>query len=169
MSISNLLVKSIGITGAALSAYNVVVDGNSNAKQETKEDLGSHYTDIYVKNLSLSRECSLLNKIMNNVTRGKLDTQFYPFVIGAKNYVTNYIDQVFENIVPITLSGVAIFAPMLMKKNVSSNSVVIKKLPSFLKSQKSGETISAISAGLLLLGAAKLFLNDVWGAGKETI
>ena len=107
---------TIGVAGAAISAYNVVVDGNVKAQVQTKEELGADYVDMYVKNLSSSKESHLLEKVKNYLMDQKLDNSFYPFVINAKNHITSWINETVENIVPITLSVLAFSTPKLVEK-----------------------------------------------------
>lgn len=154
MNITTTAAKIIGIAGLGLTASNIIIDGNINARKETNNELGESYTDIYKKNLSLSRDCNLLQKIKNNITNHRIDSNFYPFIIGVKNHITSYIGEVFENITPIALSLTAIFAPGLLEKHVP-------------KAGKLGTIIVGISSGFLIFGAAKLFLHDVWGIGKD--
>jgi hypothetical protein len=179
---TNSLIKipamTIGAAGAVLSAYSIVKDGNAKARCETKEELGKAYVDMSVKNLSSSRESHLLEKIKNYVTKQRLDNSFYPFLLQAKNHVINWIGETAENIVPITLSAIAIGVPILFKKpkiNTSTtlavnNSAIkvplLKRLRYLPYAEKLGTSVAAISAGLLLLGSGKFFVHDVLGIGK---
>ena len=184
MSNSNLALKipamAVGVAGAALSAYSVVVDGNAKARCETKEELGEKYVDMYVKNLSSSRESHLLEKLKHYVMKQKLDNSFFPCLLQTKNHVVNWIGETVENIVPIALSAIAIGAPILLKKpkintNIKSHifydpavkTPLLKRLSYLPYAEKLGTKIAAISAGLLLLGSGKYFLHDIWGLGKS--
>lgn len=150
LAVKNALpAKIIGGAGALACAYNVLVDGRIKSKQETEDELADHYVDIYERNLSSTRRSTLLEKVKNFVTRMRLDTPFYPFIHSVKNYVTSTADEIMENFVPIILSFTALRGTKLF-----SNPAV-------------GKTVSVVSAGLLVLGAAKIFLHDVWGIGKS--
>ncbi|HBG48946.1 MAG TPA: hypothetical protein DDW90_05495 [Cyanobacteria bacterium UBA9971] len=153
MANSNLLLKipamTIGAAGAVLSAYSIVKDGNAKARRETKDELGEKYVDMYVKNLSSSRESHLLEKVKRFVLKQKFDNSFYPFLLQAKNHVVNWVSETAENIIPIILSAIAIGAPKIIKN---------KKISTYT---------SAASAGLLVLGAGKFFIHDVLGVGKN--
>jgi len=190
--LSKIPSKTIGLASALICAYSIVSDGNLKARRETKEDLGNKYTDMYVKNLSSSKESNLLEKVKKYVTRVRLDSSFYPVVYGVTNHVVSWAKEVFENIVPITLSALALGAPLVFNKTpklstpkLSSCTTVAINDPEIrnilLKQQaylsnkagklgkaiKMGNLISAVSAGLLLLGAGKLFMHDVLGVGKS--
>jgi len=120
MANSNLLLKipsmAIGATGLAVSAYNIVKDGNTIATCETKDELGEDYLDMYAKNLSSSRESHLLEKIKHYAEERRLNNSIYPIVIDAKNHVTCWAEEIIKNIVPISLSVLALTAPALVKK-----------------------------------------------------
>ena len=168
--------KVLGAAGIAACAYNVAVDRSRHAKKDTKIDLANHYVDMYETNLSSSRDCSLLEKVKSYVTEQRLDTPFYPFVHGVKNYIADFASETMENIAPISLSVMALGAHGFFKKHGVGIDSKISSINSFLKNihgklqlpkaEMFGKATAAASAGLLLLGAAKIFLNDVWGVGK---
>jgi len=120
MTNSNLLLKissmTIGATGLALSSYNIVKDGNIKAKRDTKDELGADYLEMHVQNLSSSRESHLLEKAKNFLLEKKFNNSYYSNFIMAKNHVVNWVGEIVENIVPITLSIVALTAPTLVEK-----------------------------------------------------
>ena len=152
MDKSNLLIKiptiAIGVTGAAMTAYSIVADGNNKAVQSTKEEMGEGYVDMYVKNLSSSRESELLEKVKRYLLMQKLDSSIYPLLLQAKNHVVSWTGETIENIVPLALSALAIGAPKI------------------IQNKKIADYTSIASAGLLVLGAGKIFINDVLGIGK---
>jgi len=149
---NNMLIKipsmAIGAAGAVLSAYSIVKDGNAKARRETKDELGKSYLDMHIEHLSSSRESHLLEKVKRFVLKQKFDNSFYPFLLTAKNHVVNWVTETADHIVPIALSALAIGAPKLIKNKTAA------------------AYTSAVSAGLLVLGAGKFFVHDVLGVGK---
>lgn len=149
---NNLLIKipsvAIGVAGAAVCGYSIVKDGNAKARKETKNELGDSYLNMYVKSLSSSRESHLLEKVKHYVNKLKFDNSIYPFILQTKNHVVSWISETADNILPVALSAIAIGAPAV------------------LKNKKAGAYTSAVSAGLLVLGAGQIFIRDVLGAGK---
>ena len=120
MSKTNLLFKipsmAIGAAGAAISVYSIVVDGNVKAACETKDDLAEDYTDMYIKNLSSSKESELLEKVKEYVTEKRLDDPYIPFLFRAKNHALCWIKETEENLVPLGLSIMAMAAPTIIEK-----------------------------------------------------
>jgi len=177
LKISSMIV---GGTGLLLSGYSIVADGSMKGESETKDDLGDQYVNMYVKNMSSSRESVLLEKIKKYVILKRLDNPLKTFVAAAKNYTISYVRETMENIPPIALSLGALITPLLFKKhetginkkieginNVLKKIPLISHLPEVPKALRMGTYISAVSAGLLLLGTGKLFLHDIWGVTKD--
>lgn len=173
---------TIGAAGGILSLYSIIADGNMHAEAETKEDMGKHYLDMYIKAGSSSRESNLLERVKKFVIGKRLDDTNYPMYLRIKNHSTGWVGEVVEHIVPLTLSAIALTSPLLFnrreaninKKLTGINKFtkkipLISRLPKLPNAQRLGALTSATAAGLLIFGAVKVFLNEVWGLGKNDL
>ncbi len=108
---------TIGIAGTAMTAYNIINNGNIASRRETKQSLGDDYLSLYTNNLSSSKASKLTEKLKKytffNVF---MDNSFYPLLLKSKNHVINWGKETVENILPLSLSVGAIFAPTLVEK-----------------------------------------------------
>lgn len=168
----------IGATGAVVAAYNIAADGKMIAHGNTKEELGEHYVDIYVNSMSSPKKSTLISKMKDAVTMKRIDSPVISSIITIKNYILGFGKAILGNLDIIAASALALGIPLLMRKPKTSvkpgwisktiqKIPLIKKLPTFEKHPKAGIITSAVAAGYLVFDAARIFVSDVLGVGKE--
>jgi uncharacterized membrane protein len=157
---------AIGGAGALVAAYNIYKDGKMHAHENTEEELGEHYVDIFEKNGIAGKDSNLHTKIRNYVTMRRINSPLYEFLVKLKNYPLQFAKETIQNIDTIILSAVAIGASKLLYKKpiYLIDPEPMKIIPI---RNKIGIGLSAAAAGLLVLDAARVFIHDIWGVGKD--
>lgn len=173
--------RIIGSIAIAATGYSLVKDIPRNAKNATQNDLANTYADIYTKANSASKESTMHARLQNWVTNARINDNFYPALVGAKNTVKSFIGGIWDNITTIALGAATFVAPMLLKAkkinpNTTAREIIPYKNPSLLTKLKHfsasgalGKGIAAVAAGLLAIRGAKFFIYDIWGIGKENV
>jgi hypothetical protein len=168
-SIVKFTSMAIGSAGMLISAYNVATDGHMHAHKHTEEELAEHSLDVFHKAGSSSRESNLLEKTKHYVVNRRINSPLYAFVIRTKNAAKCYAKEFLDNIDTIGLSAIALAAPVIARKTKNqaqklANQAIAPQLP---LRQKIGIGLSAAAASILVLDGIRVFVTEVWGAGKE--
>lgn len=171
---------AIGTVSAVAAFYNIGTDGSHFGEHHTKDELGEHYVDMYIKNLSSSKKSGLLEKVKNYMVLRRIDSPTGDFFSAAKNYTLGFASSIIHNIDTLACAAIAIGAPILMKKRGTGikkgvgkiNEQVrkislLKKIPSLPGKESFGLVAAAIATGYLLFDAGRIFISDVLGVGKK--
>ncbi|EKE04345.1 MAG: hypothetical protein ACD_20C00085G0002 [uncultured bacterium] len=131
--------KLIGIGGSILLIGDAAKRASRKAVEQTKSDLTSGISDVYVKHQTAQIDSPLLEKIKTGFRKYSLDSKVLSGILTAKNLVTSSVKSVATYAVPLGLAAGAVLTP---------------------------PPINAICAGLFLAGGAAVFGREVLGLGK---
>lgn len=112
-----------GITAATvglITAHNIVVDGMDTARENTNEEMGATYVDLFVKPQTVPRESNLLESAKSMARNIAFDNPFYPAFLRVKNVAAGLVSETFDylpNIAAVAGVGLTFIKSLKMSEN----------------------------------------------------
>lgn len=151
--VTNTYAQGVTATGAGgLTAYRIYNDGLDRGREGAREDMAETYEDLFSKQMTASTECNALERAKRFVRDIRFDNGVYPTYTKIKNGIGGILMETLNNSLNIAAVGGVAYGL------ISKTGGKIKKV-----------YIPAISAGYLLLNAAKTVIVDIFGFRKKPL
>lgn len=106
MSISTILIRSIGLGATAITAYNINQDAKERAVLKTRYQIGSDMERLLLTHTANSDGNALTEKMKQGYFNWRLDDPYIPKIQYTKNKISAYFENTMQRIIPLTL-GIA--------------------------------------------------------------
>lgn len=123
MSFSTLLIRATGIGATALCLSETHVKSKEHASYETRENIAEDLSDLYLKH-SVSTDGSVFTEnLKERYKEWRLNDRHIPAIQYVKNRVVGYLHGLAQNIIPLALGVLAMFAVSNSKVPIYRGSV----------------------------------------------
>ena len=113
---ANIACKTVGIAGMSAIVYDAYANGKHHAAVG-KEELSS---DVYEKSIAASRSNTdsshVSSAMQKKVTHFRTNTPRIPIFGSIKGFISGFISSLGDNIIPVTLSSIALAAKGSLQK-----------------------------------------------------
>lgn len=139
---ANFISATIGALGATLVTYDALNRGARHGLTQTANGEGKHLADVFMSHQS-GNDSTVVEKLKKMYREFLLDDDSMTQFSAVKNVFSNCVYEMGKSALPLVLATGAIVGGL------------------------KGRLYGTLSAGLLLIGGAKVLFSDVFGIGKH--
>lgn len=113
---ANIVCKTAGIAGMSLAVYDAYSLAKANSKRQSQMVTANYLQRVHAGTRTLNTESQVNNAIQNKVASFRTDNSIVPVYGTVKGFISGFISSLGDNIIPVSLSSLALAAKGTLAK-----------------------------------------------------